>query len=139
MSNLADIEKSAVGVVATYTDYTTPTGYFAATTTIVGIVTTYLLRGELDDRDAVIIGRGEIVGLRQNCYLGDGLKGGEWVGGAFSDLATRHAETVGGDPEPYVGWSGRRYAADAATFASLEDGPVAFEPRPEYAPTRDER
>lgn len=37
------------------------------------------------------------------------------------------------DPEPYVGWSGARYSYSASAVASLDDGPVLFEPRPEYA------
>lgn len=46
---------------------------------------------------------------------------------------------AGPDPEPYVGWSGTRYAAEHTSHASLEDGPIGFEPRPEYGPTEDER
>lgn len=38
------------------------------------------------------------------------------------------------DPEPYVGRSGRRYAAEDATWeAVIEDGPLEFAPRAEYA------
>ena len=48
-------------------------------------------------------------------------------------------ETREPDPQPYVGWSGRRYALEDTTWASLNDGPVDFAARPEYAPTEDER
>jgi len=89
MSTFADIQKSATGIMSTYIDDYTPAGHFAATTTVLGIVTTYLLRGELNDREALIVGRGEIIGRRQTCYLGGGIKGGEWVGGTLRDLFAR--------------------------------------------------
>lgn len=42
------------------------------------------------------------------------------------------SQKINNDPEPYAGWSGRRYNEETRTFASLEDGPVGVEPRPEY-------
>lgn len=43
------------------------------------------------------------------------------------------------DPEPYVGWSGRRYATEHTSAASLDDGPVEFLPRDNFAWTEDDR
>lgn len=43
-----------------------------------------------------------------------------------------NSQKINNDPEPYVGWSGKRYDEETRTFASLEDGPVGVEPRPEF-------
>ena len=140
MSTLADICKHAEGDWVAYKDSRTPPGYFAVTVKYLGVVTTYLLRGhDITQQTAPIVGRAEISGKRQVTYLGDRLKGGEYVGVPFSGLAALRTEKVGADPEPYVGWSGKRYALDGATSAALNDGPVEFDPRPQYAPTEDQR
>lgn len=43
-----------------------------------------------------------------------------------------NSRKINNDHEPYVGWSGKRYNEETRTFASLEDGPVGVDPRPEY-------
>lgn len=46
---------------------------------------------------------------------------------------------VTADPESYIGWSGTRYSIEETSRASIDDGPISFEPRDEYAPTADTR
>jgi hypothetical protein len=60
--------------------------------------------------------------------IGDALTG---VADAFAKLSP--------DPAPYVGQSGRRYEVGETTWASLNDGPLMFEPREEYGETKDTR
>ncbi len=61
MYDYVQIEKAAGGKLAPYTDDSTPRGYFAVTANIVGIVTTYLLKGSLSDLNAAhIVGRVEL-------------------------------------------------------------------------------
>lgn len=43
--------------------------------------------------------------------------------------------SVSADPEPYVGWSGRRYGQDRVAWASVHDRPVVVDPRAEYERT----
>ena len=43
-----------------------------------------------------------------------------------------NSQKINNDPEPYIGWSGKRYSEESHTYATLEDGPVGEEPRPEY-------
>ena len=77
--NLNTIKKAAeIDMVATSVGEV-PSGYFVATTKVLGIVTTYMLSGELDDENATIVGRVEINKNRSgiNCYRGDRIKGGE--------------------------------------------------------------
>lgn len=87
MDNLASILGHAESKTSVYTDGNTPEGHFAATSKILGVVTTYLLRGTVvGDPDAPIVGRVEIqeqnIGTehyRAVAYRGDRLKGGELV------------------------------------------------------------
>lgn len=69
------------------TDDTTPDGCTLITTVVLGIPTTYVLRGDQ------VIGRVEAGVNSQNGYAGPGLKGGYWVGsGPFRDLAEKIAD-----------------------------------------------
>ena len=140
MSTLSDIRKKATFVGEPWAMNTT--GFFAVPATLLGVSTTYVLMGELGDEEALIVGRSEVHGRRAATYLGDGLKGGSWEGSrTISDLPLMHLASLSGapDPEPYVGWSGRRYSVEASSWAAEDDGPVAFEPRSYYGPTEDER
>lgn len=60
------------------------------------------------------------------------------ISDALNDLADAFAK-LSPDPEPYVGFSGRRYAVDATSWASINDGPLMFEPREDFGPTEDTR
>lgn len=62
-----------------------------------------------------------------------------YVSSALYGIAERLVAATAPDPEPYVGFSGRRYSIEAVSWASLEDGPVTFEPRDTYGPTEDQR
>lgn len=87
--NLKTIKKNAeIDMVATSVGEV-PAGYFVATTKVLGIVTTYMLKGELDDENATIVGRVEINKNRSgiNCYRGDRIKGGELLSAGSYDEA----------------------------------------------------
>lgn len=62
---------------------------------------------------------------------------------ALDRVATRIESAMasaGPDPEPYVGFSGARYGVQETSRASLDDGPLMFEPRlDKFGPTEDER
>ena len=82
-ATLSDLTASATGPTSMYADQDTPEGYFQVTTCVLGIVSTYLLKGELESADAEIVGRVELPKLkdigkaRPNGYKGDSLKGGQ--------------------------------------------------------------
>lgn len=61
------------------------------------------------------------------------------IGESLNSLADRIERATRPDPKPYVGFSGKRYQLDETTRASLEDGPVGFDPRNGYGATEDQR
>lgn len=70
-------------------DDTTPAGCMLFVTTVLGLVTTYVLR------DGQVIGRVENDGGRLCGYVGQGLKGGQFVGlGHSSQLAQKIADAT---------------------------------------------
>lgn len=73
MATFGDIIAAGDTVPHTIADNT---GIFAAFTTMNGVKTTYLLRGELDDYNAEISGRVEQHGETVKAYRGNGLTGG---------------------------------------------------------------
>ncbi|WP_159600535.1 hypothetical protein [Agromyces humi] len=73
---LADVIAASSLPVTTGVDYTTPDGHFGATAVIVGVLTAFTLRGEIDDPAAVIVERIEFHQGRSHRYVGGGLKGG---------------------------------------------------------------
>ncbi|MBC9704860.1 MAG: hypothetical protein H9W81_07770 [Enterococcus sp.] len=91
---LKSIKKAAdIDIVAT-SNGDAPEGHFVATTKVLGLTTTYLLNGELDDEDAVIVGRVEIIekpnkanSYRTNAYRGSRIKGGELISAGSYDEA----------------------------------------------------
>jgi hypothetical protein len=76
MNTLADIKTEASTPAATFTDHATPEGFFGTTVRFLGIVTTYLLKGDKDDLNAPIVGRVEILTSGISAYKGTSLKGG---------------------------------------------------------------
>lgn len=82
MSTLAELNFSTEGTVSTFVDSTTPAGHFAAAVKILGIHSTYLMEGKMDDPKAVIKGRIEAKGMGSavKIYIGSGIKGGLWSG-----------------------------------------------------------
>jgi len=87
MDTLASILGHAESKTSVYTDSSTPEGHFAATSKVLGITTTYLLRGTVGDPHAPILGRVEIQdasdgsgNYRTVAYRGDRLKGGKLAG-----------------------------------------------------------
>lgn len=95
MSAYTEIETAASGNVSCYTDAATPNGYFAVTAKVLGIVTTYLLKGNCYDIDsASIVGRVELTdNTRGTIYKGHKLKGGHFEGplNGYKEAFTRIA------------------------------------------------
>lgn len=100
MSTLADIRKAAESPVHTVIDDDAPAGHFLATARILGITTTYLCAGELDDEAAPIVGRIEWAPSGSagwpTAARGAGLKGGtvllsqwEYSADAFAAMVQR--------------------------------------------------
>lgn len=82
MSTLAHVKFSTKDTVSTYVDSTTPAGHFAAAVKVLGIHTTFLMEGKIDDPNAVIKGRIEAKGMGAaiRIYKGGSMKGGTWFG-----------------------------------------------------------
>lgn len=80
--NFRDITRAARGAtVASFIDDSTPEGHFGATMIFLGVLTTYLLKGELDDPNAPVVGRVEANMEAKTilAYRGTRLKGGEII------------------------------------------------------------
>ncbi|MGW8431297.1 hypothetical protein ACWGJ9_09235 [Curtobacterium citreum] len=80
-STLTEVLKASEADHALYVDDTTPEGHFNVTVKVLGVVTTYTLKGEVGDLDAPIVEREEIHGERGGRqyfvrYVGNRLKGG---------------------------------------------------------------
>jgi hypothetical protein len=81
MATFANIRAAAAGTVSTFHGAETPAGHFEVTAKIVGIPTLYLVKGEKDAPDAVIIGRVELTKPVRG-YKGSSLKGGTYLASA---------------------------------------------------------
>jgi hypothetical protein len=79
-STLTEVLKASEAEHALYVDDNTPEGHFNVTVKVLGLVTTYTLKGEVGDMDAPIVERQEIQGRpgheRFSRYVGNRLKGG---------------------------------------------------------------
>lgn len=82
VTTYADIKKAAAVAGEPYIDHATPDGCFGLTTSVLGIMTTYLFKGELADAEAPVLGRVEVVSINAGSltYVGNGLKGGTFAG-----------------------------------------------------------
>jgi len=80
MQTLADIKKHSTVEPIIFADGSVPAGFFYATGRVVGLVTTYILRGEKGDLSAEIVGRQEHQGRGPVMYAGSGIKGGAYLG-----------------------------------------------------------
>lgn len=79
-TTFADLTKEADTELRPWVDGSTPDGVFGVTTRLLGIITTYYFAGSVGDPAAPIIGRIELHQNGASCYLGGGLKGGQWMG-----------------------------------------------------------
>lgn len=89
MSTFADVIAAAEALeipayphsnVVTYLDSSTPSGTFCGTCKVLGITTTYLMRGDKNDPRATILGRIEVTARgHANSYVGNGIKGGNLI------------------------------------------------------------
>lgn len=79
MAVFADVMKSidAETITSVYTDSSTPANTFAATIKSLGIVRTYLFAGALEDPNAPVLGRVDLVrNYTKLAFRGSGLMGG---------------------------------------------------------------
>lgn len=86
MTTFQELRKAAESIGSAFTDSNTPAGHFGVTMTILGITTVYLLEGKVQDPEAIVKGRIELKPFTMkgsNVYVGNGIKGGEWVGGSM--------------------------------------------------------
>jgi hypothetical protein len=90
-ATLRDLFRESTTEVKPYRDFSTAEGYFAASATILGVFTTYLLRDSVDNEASPVVGRIEyhrphrsVLVRHQHVeafsYRGDSLKGGELIG-----------------------------------------------------------